>query len=440
MKKIAFLVVLFVGLTNQTQAGQIIGQLTDPVDMNIDAYTDIVSAWVEKDGVQLTFILEMRGDIPEASTLPEFDDTITYLWLVNADMNPKTGQSTWNDVGSEFNVRAVISQDPNRAGGFVDVTGSMEGGGGGGAVVVQGNRIQLTIDRGQIASVKRFLWKSDAFKDFHGYGESYNQPTPMTGLARVCRYGVLFDVNDIMQSVEDKLSAFMGDDPCTAVIDLINQNAGDFPIFLSMERKYPDQDNYQIFAQAMGHSGINHLRTFSRLDVENADPNAFGESQTSTSCDNNFVLDGDPGQTGVIPQGVFFLKYNHNYHLFALDMQGKASARSFAQIVLNQYEPLEMIDVWVHQKQVWNEDISTSYEQAIDLADYGLEFSVPYRISVLLVDVSEVPMETTYAEAVTDATLTASIEVIGPAGDIDGDWDVDFADLAVTANNWLVNW
>ncbi len=439
MKKITFLFIL-AALANQIQAGQIIGQLTDPVDMNIDAYTDIISARVEKNGEQLTFVIETRGNIPDASVLPEFDDTITYLWLVNADMNPRTGQSTWNNVSSEFNVRGVISRDPNRAGGFVDVTGAMEGGGGGGTVVVQANRIQITIDRGQIASVKRFLWKSDAFKDFHGYGESNNQPTPMSGFARACRYGVLFDANDLVQSVEDRLLAFIGGDPCTAVIDLINQNGGDFPVFLSMERKYPDQNNYQIFAQAMGHSGINHLRTFSRLDVENAAPNAFGESQTSASCDNNFVLDGEPGQTGMIPQGVFFLKFIHNYRLFALDMQGQASARSFAQIVLNRYEPLEMIDVWVHQKQVWNEDVSTNYEQQIDLADYGLEFGVTYRISSLLVDVSAVPTETTYAEAVTDATLNASIDVIGPEGDIDGDWDIDFADLAIMANNWFVNW
>jgi len=441
MKRVVIFLFVLIVAANQGQSGEIIGQLTDPCDMGIDEYTDIVSAWVEKDGSNLTFYIETRGDIPQAQELPEYDDTITYLWLVDADTNPKTGQSTWNLVGSEFNVRAVISQDPGRAGGFVDVTGAMEGGGGNGSVAVQGNRIQITIDRSQIASVKRFSWKSDTFKDFYGYGESYNLPT-VSALARVGKYGVVYDINYYQQSVgENRIAAYLADDPCTPVIDMTDQRNEDFGLFLSIERKYPDQDNYLISGQATSHSGMNHLRTFSRLDVENADPSALGQSEAVAMFDCNFRLDGQEGQSGPVPEGVFFLKYNHNYHIFAYDDQlWQTTARTFAQIVLNEVDPLIQKGVWVHQRQVWNDDFFASYDESIDLADYGFEFGITYRISTLLADLAEVPIEMQNSRALTDSTFITSIEAVGPAGDLDGDWDVDMTDLAKFANNWLEIW
>ena len=441
MRWISFILAVCLFLfSSPVYSSQIIGQLTDPVDMGIDEYTDVVEAWVEKDGSLLTFVMEMRGPIPDASELPEFDDTITYLWLVNADTNPKTGQSTWNNVGSEFNVRAVISQDPQRAGGFVDITGAMENGGGNGTVVVQNNRIQITIDRSQIASVKRFYWKSDAFKYFYGYNESSNLPT-VSALARVGKYGVVYDINDLWyRAGENTILAYQADDPCTPLIDMTDLNESDFPVFLSIERKYPDQNDCQVFADAASHSGMNHLRTFSRFQVEYADPAAYGQSHANASYDCNFLLDAEPGQTGPIPPDVFFLRYNHNYRIRANNDQGQATGWSFAQIVLNQYDPLVQKGVWVHQRQVWNDDIFSSYEESVDLADYGFEFGVTYIISIFMSDVSTVLAETDYAQVITDSTFTALIEVGTLEGDLDGDWDVDMADLAEFALNWLESW
>jgi len=117
-----------------------------------------------------------------------------------------------------------------------------------------------------------------------------------------------------------------------------------------------------------------------------------------------------------------------------------SSAWTFAQIVLNQVEPLIQKGVWVHQKQIWNDDFFTTYSESIDLADYGFEFGITYRISTLLSDRADVPAETTNAQAVTDSTFITSIEAVGPAGDLDGDWDVDMTDLAGFANSWLESW
>jgi hypothetical protein len=81
--------------------------LTDPENHEIYGFVDILSARVEQDGGLLTFVIETRGDIP--TTLSQPDDSIIYLWFVDADNNPSTGQPH-GDLGSEFNVRTVISE------------------------------------------------------------------------------------------------------------------------------------------------------------------------------------------------------------------------------------------------------------------------------------------------------------------------------------------
>ena len=142
--------------SGQTASGAtVIGQLTDPEQPVVDASVDIVSASIEQDGGLLTFAIETRGDIP--TPLPS-NEALRYIWFVDADNNPATGQPN-DEVGSEFNVRAVISG--SSMDGFVDITGSLPGGGTG-TVTVEGNRVEMTISLSQIASPEGFHWLCDA--------------------------------------------------------------------------------------------------------------------------------------------------------------------------------------------------------------------------------------------------------------------------------------
>jgi hypothetical protein len=155
---IAISLVLFSGFASSIDGAEIVGQLSDPENVNLDTWVDILSARIEQQGNSLTFIMEMRGDIPPVPTRPQ--DSITYLWFVDADNNSATGQPH-GGVGSEFNVRAVISE--TYGGGFVDVTGSLPGGGRG-TVAVQGNRIQITIGAIQIGDPLQFHWCCGTFQ------------------------------------------------------------------------------------------------------------------------------------------------------------------------------------------------------------------------------------------------------------------------------------
>jgi hypothetical protein len=158
-------------------SADVIGQLSDPAAPATEAAVDILSAWVEQDGGRLTFGIETRGNIP-TSVPPE--ETLTFLWMVDADNDPATGQPH-DGLGSEFNVRAVIS--PLYGGGFVDVTGSLPGGDGGLPVTIDGNRIELTIWLSRIAAPSHFHWRCDAARVVDGMVMSYNGETAFTEAA-----------------------------------------------------------------------------------------------------------------------------------------------------------------------------------------------------------------------------------------------------------------
>jgi len=148
-----------------------ISQLSDPENPSMEAGVDIVSAAVIQDHGRLTFRIETRGPIPTA--LPDPDDFITFLWLLDTDRNSATGQPH-GALGSEFNVRAVIGE--TYGGGFVDVTGGVPGGGGG-SVEVQGNRVEITIWLYQIGSAAGFNWRCDSFHIVDGGWVSGNYET-----------------------------------------------------------------------------------------------------------------------------------------------------------------------------------------------------------------------------------------------------------------------
>ncbi|MCP4250088.1 MAG: hypothetical protein GY778_23855 [bacterium] len=153
--------------------GTIIGQLTDAVQPACEGFVDILSASIEQGGGQLTFAIDTRQDIPTSMGPNEH---LTFLWLVDADNDPLTGQPH-QQLGSEFNVRAVVS--PTFGGGYVDVTGALPGGGLG-EVTILGNRIEITIFLGQIADPDDFHWSCDACHAVDNVAVSANYETAVT--------------------------------------------------------------------------------------------------------------------------------------------------------------------------------------------------------------------------------------------------------------------
>jgi hypothetical protein len=151
----------------------VIGQLTDPPHSGVEAGLDIVAAQVEQTGGRLTFSLWMRGDVP--TSLPDPDDVVTFLWFVDTDEDPGTGQPH-GPLGSEFNVRAVIGE--NSGGGYVDICDS-EPGGGLGVVTVEGNLVTIEIWLDQIATPADFNWLCSSFRVASGNWVSGNPETAM---------------------------------------------------------------------------------------------------------------------------------------------------------------------------------------------------------------------------------------------------------------------
>ncbi len=152
----------------------VISQLTDPEQLSVEAPLDIRSARIEQTGGRLTFVIQTRGDIPTSLPLP--DDTMTYLWLLDTDENPATGQPH-GELGSEFNVRAVIGQ--TYGGGFVDVTGAVPGGGTG-TVTVNGRTISIQIWLTQVGTPADFSWRCASF---HMAGGQWVSGNPETSIA-----------------------------------------------------------------------------------------------------------------------------------------------------------------------------------------------------------------------------------------------------------------
>ena len=149
----------------------IISQLTDPQNLGVEGFVDIVSASITQDGGLLTFSIETRGSI--ITSLPMDGDNLMFLWLIDTDLNSATGQPH-GGVGSEFNVRAMIQPGSNW--GFIDQTGSVPGGGSG-SVVVTGNRVDMTIGLAQIGVPAEFTWRSDACGRVNGVGIGCNSET-----------------------------------------------------------------------------------------------------------------------------------------------------------------------------------------------------------------------------------------------------------------------
>jgi len=137
----------------QEAASRVVGALTD--GQPAEAPLDIVAAEIVQYGGTLTFLIQTDGDIPAELA---GGDSLVYLWLVDTDSDATTGQPH-SGLGSEFNVRAVFGSG---GGGFVDVTGAVEGGGT--ATVSTGAReVQVTVGLAQLGNPKSFRWSVDSF-------------------------------------------------------------------------------------------------------------------------------------------------------------------------------------------------------------------------------------------------------------------------------------
>ncbi len=148
---------LVLAAASMAPAATLLSSLSDPPHPARAADLDILAAGIAQQGGRLTFTMQLRGALP--ATLPLPDDTRTYLWFVDTDGDPGTGQSH-GPIGSEFNVRAVIGQ--TYGGGWVDVTGEQPGGGAG-EVTIDGSTISITIWAGQIADPDAFEWSCATF-------------------------------------------------------------------------------------------------------------------------------------------------------------------------------------------------------------------------------------------------------------------------------------
>jgi hypothetical protein len=149
-------------------SGMVLDQLTDPTDRCLAPYLDIIESRVEGDAGNLTFIMRMRGTLPTLLKSP--DDTLIFLWLIDADHNPDTGQS-WDKLGADFKITANIGL--RNGGGVVDVLGSLPGGGSGTVTIVK-DTIQITIRASQIGLPTEFDWATASAALMDGWFVSGN--------------------------------------------------------------------------------------------------------------------------------------------------------------------------------------------------------------------------------------------------------------------------
>lgn len=215
-----------------------LSSLADPSQPAIEASLDILSAGIAQEGGRLTFTMQMRGPLP--LTLPLPDDAQTCLWYLDTDSDPATGQPH-GEVGSEFNVRAVIGQ--TYGGGWADVTGTVPGGGDG-VVTIDGSTISLTLWLNQIGDPDTFTWRCATFRELGGIWEPGNDDTvvetavtlPYTPPARaavvtpileLCPSGpatgqlqvVLRDAGGNVLANEDHVFAYRSTNPDVATVD-----------------------------------------------------------------------------------------------------------------------------------------------------------------------------------------------------------------------------
>jgi hypothetical protein len=442
-------VLVWLTMTSTTLASgwQTIGSLTDPCNNTIPGYLDITQAWVEKNGTQLKFVMIVEGTIPSSTPAP--GDDIVFLWLVDADNNPNTGQSTWNSIGNEFNIRAVISHTETT--GWVDVVGQWAGTGGQAVAVVTDNRVEVVVDMPQMMSPDLFHFRSDTFESVGGTGYPGNGVTEESAECWVSQYAVVIDPNYTRCEVESHIEIYKCDpnyplDTATGTlaVDKYSDIYDTTAVFGTMEGHNDGNTpgESQLFGHTMGACNYLHVRASAMFDISTYDAGAYGEVMAKAAGYQGFKLLGRDGQTGPVPHGMFLAEFRHGYHLSGVGEEWEVYAHSFAQVVINdiEEEPVQMT-VWYDAQYGANEALTRQRVDTIDLADLGMEFNRRYVIDTLVADLCRTnePTYATYKAKMTgDSDLVVNLKVVHPTADLNADRTVDFRDMAVLAAQWLV--
>jgi hypothetical protein len=125
-------------------------------------YIDIVYADIRQINLDtLQFEMKVKSTIP----LDPGNGVVVYLWMIDTDLNPSTGQKH-AFVGSEYNIRVAFYDGHWQ--GWVDPIGQRPGGGQC-PVFIDNNTIFITVKRSQIGDASRFNWEVSASDDRGGY-------------------------------------------------------------------------------------------------------------------------------------------------------------------------------------------------------------------------------------------------------------------------------
>jgi hypothetical protein len=128
-------------------------------------YIDIVHAEIRQINLDtLQFEMRVKSPIP----LDPGNGVVTYLWFIDTDMNPRTGQKHVF-VGSEYNVRVAFYDGHWQ--GWVDITpeGGQNSGGGPCPVFIDNDTVSILVKRSQIGNATSVSWEAAASDDRGGF-------------------------------------------------------------------------------------------------------------------------------------------------------------------------------------------------------------------------------------------------------------------------------
>jgi len=123
------------------------------------SYLDIVYAEIRQINLDtLQFNMKLKSTIP----LNPGKDVIAYLWMIDTDSNPNTGQRHVF-VGSEYNIRVAFYDSHWQ--GWVDPI-DQNPGGGQCPVFVYNDTVSIIVKRNQIGNATKFNWEVSAFDNY----------------------------------------------------------------------------------------------------------------------------------------------------------------------------------------------------------------------------------------------------------------------------------
>lgn len=145
-----WLLLIYIG---PTYSAVLICEQSDPAGDTTPAYCDIVAARVfQVDSWHYQLEIEVAGSIPPCVT--EYN-WVRYIWYLDADQSRSTGQGQF---GSEFNVRALESDERGSSYATIDVVGTIPAPGGTVTKFVDERTVVILLPFDQIAGQTTFNW------------------------------------------------------------------------------------------------------------------------------------------------------------------------------------------------------------------------------------------------------------------------------------------